>query len=338
MNTDDFIVEYGMLTQYLGSGGDVVIPEEVSDIENDVFSGNKSLKSVSFQNRTKHIFLYETFANCDSLEYADLPDECEVSSFSFYNCRNLCKVRMPVVMNYDVGQYCFYCCESLEQIQLPDVERINKGAFRGCMILREIHFPSTLKAIDYRSFSDCKSLIEYSPFPLNVADREKSLYRDVNRMERLERGFCEEDWANIGDFLISLLAEILTEFSNLHHGVPMRMIEEDCDEEEYDNVRGNAKKEWDNVLEKMAEHFRHAQDWRRMDLPDDIPASVIQQSSEKPQLNGALEALPSDLLEAYREGRLPEANDINALFNLAADGAMRMGFDMLKEYIWNLWD
>ena len=41
-NASDFVIENGVLKKYVGSGGDVVIPEEVTAIGNGAFSGCKN--------------------------------------------------------------------------------------------------------------------------------------------------------------------------------------------------------------------------------------------------------------------------------------------------------
>ena len=48
-NASDFIIENGVLTKYVGPGGDVVIPAGVTEIKNGsfarggVFTGNKNI-------------------------------------------------------------------------------------------------------------------------------------------------------------------------------------------------------------------------------------------------------------------------------------------------------
>ena len=45
-NASDFIIENGVLTKYVGPGGDVVIPEGVTEIRYWAFDGCENLKSV----------------------------------------------------------------------------------------------------------------------------------------------------------------------------------------------------------------------------------------------------------------------------------------------------
>ena len=43
-NASDFIIENGVLTKYIGPGGDVIIPEGVTEIGFKAFAGSKKSK------------------------------------------------------------------------------------------------------------------------------------------------------------------------------------------------------------------------------------------------------------------------------------------------------
>ena len=44
-SANDFVIVKGVLTEYLGSGGDVVIPEGVTEIKSDAFQRCKSRRN-----------------------------------------------------------------------------------------------------------------------------------------------------------------------------------------------------------------------------------------------------------------------------------------------------
>jgi len=381
----DFIIRDGVLSEYTGIGGNVVVPDEVQEIGN-VFQGNATLTSIVLPDTIKWLDNF-AFANCVSLQHVRLPEKVEVlSPMAFYNCQSLQKIELPKAVQ-TIGQYCFFHCESLRQVNMLQVEGINKAAFSGCRSLSTIVFPPTLRHIDYRSFYGCEGLSEVTipegverigekafagcislehvtipksarrmdksvfadcpalsveslewadhtdaekkvlfdreDFPLCLdKDDDRPVYNEVCRRERVERGFCERDWANMDDFIPALLADMLQEFSDLHYGTPNNLTDE----------------QWDNILMEMAQHFRKAIELRRMSLPDDILQSLISQILEKPDLKGALESFPPEMIEAWRENRMSSLNDSYAIMNELADQEMRAGFDMLKEYIWMLWD
>ena len=43
-------------------------------------------------------------------------------------------------------------------------------------------------------------------------------------------------------------------------------------------------------------------------------------------------------MQGYLNGQLSEINNGQAVLNEFADKEMKDGFDMLKEYLWRLWD
>lgn len=45
-NANDFIIENGVLTRYVGAGGDVIIPETVTTIGREAFADNKTVTGV----------------------------------------------------------------------------------------------------------------------------------------------------------------------------------------------------------------------------------------------------------------------------------------------------
>lgn len=54
-NKQEFVIEKGVLTEYKGPGGDVVIPEGVKEIGNQAFTGCKGLASVTIPKSVEEI-------------------------------------------------------------------------------------------------------------------------------------------------------------------------------------------------------------------------------------------------------------------------------------------
>lgn len=120
--------EYQELMEYNGKGGDVVLPEGLTEIyAHGLFEDN--LTSVTFPTTMNTIM--------DSV---------------FEGQTHLTKV----VFQSDVflGEYVFAWCSKLETVVLPKgFTRIGYGCFEGCTNLKHIDFPSTLKSIHTFAFS-----------------------------------------------------------------------------------------------------------------------------------------------------------------------------------------
>ena len=113
----EFEIEDTMLMKYFGNGGAVVIPEGVTDIFFEVFSGNITITKISIPGSIPDITYYE-FEDCTALTEATLCEGVKT-----------------------IGYAAFRDCTSLTKIILPkSVTCIEKHAFAGCRSLKEICF------------------------------------------------------------------------------------------------------------------------------------------------------------------------------------------------------
>ena len=76
-NLKDFIIENGVLTKYVGKGGNVVIPDGVTSIGNWAFSRSTNLNSIVMPNSVTSIGEY-AFYYCESLTTITIPDSVQV--------------------------------------------------------------------------------------------------------------------------------------------------------------------------------------------------------------------------------------------------------------------
>lgn len=111
------IDEDNMIMEYCGDGGDVVIPDGVSDIFFEAFYGQFKITSVTIPGSVKKIAPV-VFERCISLK--------EVTFKEGVTC---------------IGTCSFNCCEELEIINLPkSIKCIESFAFSNCSLLKEIHY------------------------------------------------------------------------------------------------------------------------------------------------------------------------------------------------------
>jgi hypothetical protein len=83
-NPSDFIIENGVLTRYVGPGGDVEIPEGVTRIGGHAFHSCHRLEEAVIPYTVNEIGS-SAFRQCERLESIDLPAGCEVNERAFKN-------------------------------------------------------------------------------------------------------------------------------------------------------------------------------------------------------------------------------------------------------------
>ena len=111
----DFEIEDGVLVKYLGKGGDVVIPDGVTEIGD------------------------EAFMDCENLVFVRIPDGVtRIGGSAFKRCGQLGRVRVPDSLK-SIGDRAFLGCGSLTGFTIPaGVKKIGEYAFSNCkkLILR----------------------------------------------------------------------------------------------------------------------------------------------------------------------------------------------------------
>ena len=125
--SSDFVIENGVLVEYKGAGGAVVIPGNlgINSIGSSAFSFDKNVISVS------------------------IPDGVtSIGGNAFYECSNLASVSLPdglTVIDYNA----FKGCSSLTSINIPDsVTKFGSSAFAGCRSLTSINIPESITKIE----------------------------------------------------------------------------------------------------------------------------------------------------------------------------------------------
>lgn len=118
----DFRVEDGTLTAYLGTDAFVSIPKEVRVIEEGAFADNTTLQSIEFPSGLVEI-RYNAFGNCTALTDVSLPDSCiKVGPGAFKGCTSLAYVKIGKNVS-SWGSGVFNDCTSLNYLVLDDKNR-----------------------------------------------------------------------------------------------------------------------------------------------------------------------------------------------------------------------
>ena len=171
-NLSDFIIENGVLKKYVGPGGDVVIPEGVTEIFSVPFcdfpepftltlSGSMkcSFGDLLSQNMTALTIPAGTVFDCsyegpNHTAFYSLLKEIRVDPANPY-----CASKDGILYSKDMT--ILYVCPAAHEgkVVIPDtVTKIGSHAFDSCVGLKEIVIPASVEEIGERAFVDCKAL------------------------------------------------------------------------------------------------------------------------------------------------------------------------------------
>ena len=157
-SADEFEILNGTLFKYLGTGGDVVIPNGVMTIDKCAFEGCAGLTSVTLPESVTTIG-DSAFGNCENLTDVILPQSVTtIGGYAFGGCVNLQRIVLPESVA-SMGPGCFMSCEKLTHAAIPSgVGRICENTFYGCTSLQSVALPEGLELIDDNAFGSCVSL------------------------------------------------------------------------------------------------------------------------------------------------------------------------------------
>jgi hypothetical protein len=157
----DFKVENGILTNYAGEGGDVVIPADlgITNIGEAAFRDQLFLTSVVIPEGVVTLEK-KSFYNCMNLKSVVLSGSVKVlGNESFYGCDSLSSVTLYKNLTY-IGDYCFFGCKNLDTITLPDsLTVISFQAFGGSG-LTSVKIPKNVTKIYGNAFTTCTKLTD----------------------------------------------------------------------------------------------------------------------------------------------------------------------------------
>ena len=150
----DFMAFDGVIEEYVGPGGVVVIPqviggEKVTEIAARAFFGNKDITAVHIPEGVETIG-YNAFQNCENLETVTLPYSLyELPASIFAGC-GITEITIPGNVRY-VGNWCFSGCNLTKIVISYGVEQIHTQAFVGNPGV-DVVFPETVSVIGASAF------------------------------------------------------------------------------------------------------------------------------------------------------------------------------------------
>lgn len=161
------------VTDYIGSGGVLNIPEHIGDyavtaIAANAFDNTPGLTSVSFPKTLLTIGTW-AFAGCPDLASVSFgTGVTTIGNSAFRNCTALTSVTLPNSL-LTLGESVFYGCTALTYAQVGNsLSEINLNTFLGCSSLTRVLLPDTLQWIQLGAFKDCTKL-KYIVIPESVS-------------------------------------------------------------------------------------------------------------------------------------------------------------------------
>ena len=174
------LIKDGKLIAFAPAGlTSYTIPESVTSIRSEAFSGCSSLTSITIPKSVTSIG-FGAFEGCSSLTSITIPESVtSIGDDAFAYCRSL-----PVINNIRyadtylvsaidesltsysikpgtrfIGNYAFSGCSSLTSITIPEsVRYIGDSAFSGCRSLTSITIPNSVTSIGEYAFKGCRSI------------------------------------------------------------------------------------------------------------------------------------------------------------------------------------
>ena len=160
----DFVIENGVLKEYVGKGGDVVIPSGVTSIGNSAFSknneeGERPVTSVVIPEGVTSIGDYAFSENVPSLKHITFPSTLvSIGYDAFWSCEKLENFTLPSSLR-TIGSGAFMFCDSLTSVTIPEgVTTIEGSAFFECKNLAEVTVAASVKELKWNEFAQCPSL------------------------------------------------------------------------------------------------------------------------------------------------------------------------------------
>ena len=117
---DGFVILNNELVAYIGGNTEITIPNNVTTIGSDVFSGNEEITSVNIPSNIKNI-ASNAFVNCTSIRtitFADGATVNEIGTNAFKNCSALTSIIIPNSVNI-IGDAILSGCSSLQSVEIP---------------------------------------------------------------------------------------------------------------------------------------------------------------------------------------------------------------------------
>ncbi len=148
---DDFEIKDGMLTRYRGSGGNVVVPDGVTEIGELALANCDVDTTVTLPDSVTKLAA-GAFVDNEKLMGVTLSNSLtEISISAFHDCTGLKSITIPGSVT-ELG-WASFMCSGLTDVTIPDsVTMIDGFAFYGCTDLKSVTIGKGVTYIGWRAF------------------------------------------------------------------------------------------------------------------------------------------------------------------------------------------
>ena len=154
----------------------LVIPNGITEIRGEAFSGCKGLTSITIPNSVTSIER-GAFGDCSALISVTIPNSVtSIGVGAFAGCKGLTSITIPSSVS-SIEKRTFYGCYSLTSIAIPNsVTSIGECAFQDCKGLISITIPNSVTAIESYAFKNCSALTNIT-IPNSVTSIGKETFK-----------------------------------------------------------------------------------------------------------------------------------------------------------------
>lgn len=153
-----YIIRNDVIIRYLGDGGEVIIPKNVTSIGNNAFAECKTLKTVIIPDNVTSIGS-GAFTECVNLTKITIPNSVTlIGENAFDGCTHLTSIDIPNSISI-IEKNLFRACSNLTKVSIPkSVTTISDFAFVRCSGLASLDLPNSITSIGVGGFADCSNL------------------------------------------------------------------------------------------------------------------------------------------------------------------------------------
>ncbi len=177
---------------YENGRGVILFDGEVTEIGNEAFYQNNSLKSIAIPNSVTFIG-ENAFLQCFRLSNANLNEGLsEIKHSAFFQCNSLTDITIPNSVT-TIRMYAFRECKNIACVIIGEnTESIGRFAFYGCENLKELTFGNSLTSIESLAFARCLNLTCVA-LPDSVISVGESVFNECCLLSEFKGKFASDD-------------------------------------------------------------------------------------------------------------------------------------------------